>query len=260
MLRLVFTGQILAILTATVKADGTDELLQPWTFAGPAYDYSDDLYFGVGVFIQTAWVASFTNATIALTQDNNSGDARGGPSMTLEGKSQFYRSQTSRSLSPKSVAESYNKTTWGWTVSQEGMDPAYNNVFYFAVTQANGTDGFIGHYFNISAASVTTKSSASSGIMTSQLSSSATVTGAPVTVATSWATVTVAPSSGGETPMGTMAGIVVGIVIGSLLLVGGTLGGWKRLASSQSYFSREQMRYEADGDQIYEVHESAEAD
>ena len=87
MLRLVFTGHILAILTATVKADGTDEFLQPWTFAGPAKDYSDNLYFGVGVFIQTAWVASFTNATIALTQDNNLGDARGGPSVTLEGKS-----------------------------------------------------------------------------------------------------------------------------------------------------------------------------
>ncbi|KAK0509988.1 hypothetical protein JMJ35_007382 [Cladonia borealis] len=124
MQRLVVTGHILAILTATVKAYGTDEFLQPWTFAGPAKDYSDNLYFGVGVFIQTAWVASFTNATIALTQDNNPGDARGGPSVTLE--------------------ESYNKTTWGWTVSYEGMDPAYNNVFYFAVMQANGTDGFIG--------------------------------------------------------------------------------------------------------------------
>ena len=87
MLRFIFKGLILAILTATVNADGTDEFLQPWTFVGPAKDYSDNLYFGVGVFIQTAWVASFTNATIALTQDNNPGDARGGPSVTLEGKS-----------------------------------------------------------------------------------------------------------------------------------------------------------------------------
>ena len=75
---------VLAILTAMAKAD---EFLQPWTFAGPAKDYSDNLYFGVGVFIQAAWVTGFTNATIVLTQDNNPGDARGGPSVTLEGKS-----------------------------------------------------------------------------------------------------------------------------------------------------------------------------
>ena len=60
--------------------------------------------------------------------------------------------------------------------------------------------------------------------------------------------------------MGTMAGIVVGIVTGALLLVGGILGAWKRFASSQPYFSREKRRYEADGNQIYEVHEAAEAD
>ena len=83
MRRPVFTGHVLAILTAMAKAD---EFLQPRTFAGTPKDYSDNLYFGVGVFIQAAWVAGFTNATIVLTQDNNPGDPRGGPSVTLEGK------------------------------------------------------------------------------------------------------------------------------------------------------------------------------
>ena len=81
MLCLVFTGYIFAILTAAVKAG---EFLQPWT---SSIDTPEDWYFSVGVFIQTAWVASFTNATIALVQNNNPGDARGGPSVTLEGKS-----------------------------------------------------------------------------------------------------------------------------------------------------------------------------
>ena len=81
MLRLVVTGHILVILTVAVKAG---EFLQPWT---GSIDSPEDWYFSVGVFIQTAWVASFTNATITLVQNNNPGDARGGPSVTLEGKS-----------------------------------------------------------------------------------------------------------------------------------------------------------------------------
>lgn len=83
MLRLVFTGHILVILTAAVKAD---EFLQPWT-PGPVKDYSDDINYAVGVYIRTAWDADFTNATIVLTQDNHPGDAEGGPSVTLESKS-----------------------------------------------------------------------------------------------------------------------------------------------------------------------------
>ena len=86
MLRLVFTGHILAILTATVQAG---EFLQPWTAAtaGPPKDYSKNIEYAVGVSIKIEWVADFTNATIVLTQDNHPGDAQGGPSVTLERKS-----------------------------------------------------------------------------------------------------------------------------------------------------------------------------
>ena len=83
MLCLVFTGYILAVLTAAVKAG---EFLQPWA-PGPVKVYSDNINYAVGVFIQIEWDADFTNATIVLTQDNHPGDARGGPSVTLEGRS-----------------------------------------------------------------------------------------------------------------------------------------------------------------------------
>ena len=83
MLHLVFTGYILAILTAVVKAG---EFLQPWT-AGLEKDYSNNIKYAVGVSIQAAWEADFTNATIVLTQDNHPGDAVTGPSVTLESKS-----------------------------------------------------------------------------------------------------------------------------------------------------------------------------
>lgn len=86
MLRLVSTGYILATLMARAKAD---EFLQPWTArtAGPPKDYFNNINYAVGVHVQIAWVAGFTNATVLLTQDNHPGDAQGGPSVTLEGKS-----------------------------------------------------------------------------------------------------------------------------------------------------------------------------
>lgn len=70
-----------AILTAAV----TSEFLQPWT-AGARKDYSDNIDYPVGARIITSWNADFSNATITLNQDNNPGDAQGGPSVVLEGK------------------------------------------------------------------------------------------------------------------------------------------------------------------------------
>ena len=85
MLRLVFTGHILAILTAAVKAG---KFLQPWTpRATIMYDYSENLCYALGVNVQISWDADYTNATIVLHQNNNPGDAIGGPSVTLEGMS-----------------------------------------------------------------------------------------------------------------------------------------------------------------------------
>lgn len=63
---------------------------------------------------------------------------------------------------------------------------------------------------------------------------------------------------------------MVGIVVGSLLLVGCAWWAWKAkkrrntaseaqpsmIASGQPYFYGEQKPYEADGDQTYELHES----
>ena len=76
------TALIFAILTATVKAS---EFLQPWT-AGSTKDYSNNINYALGVHILTEWEADFSNATITLNQDNNAGDAQGGPTVVLERK------------------------------------------------------------------------------------------------------------------------------------------------------------------------------
>ena len=77
---LTLTALIFAILKATVKAS---EFLQPWT-AGSTKDYSHNINYALGVHILTEWEADFTNATIALNQDNKPGDAQGGPTVVLE--------------------------------------------------------------------------------------------------------------------------------------------------------------------------------
>ncbi len=169
-------------------------------------------------------------------------------------------------------------------MSYEGMDPSYNNVFYFSVAQANGNDAFTGHYFNISAASTKSTSSATATRSTAShtsLSTASSINTASSTTpasaglitpqSTSPATITVAPSNDGGTPVGTIAGIVVGIVVGSLLLVGCAWWAWKvkkrrntasraqppNVVPGQPYFYEEQKPYEADGHQTYELHESA---
>ena len=79
---LTLTALIFTILTATVKAG---EFLSPWT-AGATKDYSHNINYAVGVHILAEWEADFTNATIALNQDNKPGDAQGGPNVILERK------------------------------------------------------------------------------------------------------------------------------------------------------------------------------
>ena len=76
------TALIFAILTATITAS---EFLQPWT-AGSTKDYSHNINYALGVHITTEWEADFTNATIALNQDNKPGDAQGGPNVVLDRK------------------------------------------------------------------------------------------------------------------------------------------------------------------------------
>ena len=113
------------------------------------------------------------------------------------------------------------------------MDPALNNVFYFVVTNDIGTESFNGHYFNISDAPTMT-SSATAAPSTAGSPSLFTVTStAPASSGlmtpqpTSPATITVAPSKDDGTPVSTIAGMVVGILVGSLLLVGGAWWAWK---------------------------------
>ncbi|KAI4206696.1 MAG: hypothetical protein LQ348_000853 [Seirophora lacunosa] len=250
--RLTVGSSILAILTTIVKAG---DFLQPFT-SGSTKDYSDNINYAVGVSILTEWVADFTNARINLNQDNKPGDAQGGPSVLLE--------------------EGYDEKTWRWTVSYAGIDPTYNNVFYFSVTQADGSDSFTSHYFNISErSSTTTTSSATTARSTASLASlsttSASTTPTSSELTPSPATVTVAPPSDGGTPIGTIAGMVVGIVVGSLLLVGGAWWAWKvkkrrdapassaqapsTVAAGQPYSDWEPLKpYEADGNQVHELH------
>ena len=91
---LVWTAQVLIILTATVQAG---EFLQPWT-AGLNKDYSHNIDYAIGTSIITGWKADFTNATITLWQDGQTGGAQGF-AVTLERESQFFtltlRSSTS---------------------------------------------------------------------------------------------------------------------------------------------------------------------
>lgn len=64
----------------------TGQFLAPWT-AGRNKDYSNNKDYAVGVKIITEWEAAYDNATVTLWQDNHPGDAQGGPSVILQGKS-----------------------------------------------------------------------------------------------------------------------------------------------------------------------------
>lgn len=165
------------------------------------------------------------------------------------------------------------------------MDPSYNNVFYLSVNAADGSDGFTSHYFNISdsattspvAASRTTSSTALPTSSTTTTTPSASTTSAP----TSRATVTVAPSKDSGTPIGTIAGKVVGIVVGTLVLAAAAWWVWKAkrrrnagptaqqpasiFVQPHLYTDREPKpyevggeprTYEADGNQIHELNAS----
>lgn len=198
MLNVWSTTHVLFLFTTSAKAG---EFLQPFT-SGPTKDYSENVNYAVGVGIITPWQADFSNAKIVLYQDNHPGDAQGGPSRILE--------------------QGYIKTTWGWTVSYEGMDPAFNNVFYLSVSEADGSDSFTSHYFNISDTSTTSSAAATRTTSSAALSTTpiATITSSAsrTSQAASQATVTVTPSTDSGTPIGTIAGMVIGIIIGTLIL------------------------------------------
>ncbi|CAL8579602.1 hypothetical protein XPA_005339 [Xanthoria parietina] len=210
-----FTTQscVFTVLIAQVTAAG--RFLQPWT-AGRNKDYSDNLNYAVGVQIITQWTADFSDATIDLVQDNRPGDAQGGPSANLE--------------------RSYNQKTLGWKVTYAGLDPTFNNVFYLSVTSADGSDSLTSHYFNISKPESTSAAAAATTTTSSVPPPSSPTSQSPP----SPATITVAPPNNNNNnnnnddslPAGTIAGVAIGSVLGTLLLVGAAWWLWKRRADA----------------------------
>ncbi|KAL8812597.1 MAG: hypothetical protein Q9223_007249, partial [Gallowayella weberi] len=164
---------------------------------------------------------------------------------------------------------SYNKTTWGWKVTYAGLDPTFNNVFYLSVTSADGSESFTSHYFNISSAE---SKSLSTAAATSSVSLSPT-TPAPQASQTSQsplpppATVTVTPPKDkGSTPPSTLAGVVIGTVVGTLLLAGAAWWAWTKSKKKRNdekmpgvqqpappAFSIPPEPQEVDRNQIYEL-------
>ena len=158
------------------------------------------------------------------------------------------------------------------------MDPAYNNVFYFSVSQADGSDSFTSHYFNISNALTTTKSPASAAQSTtsspslSRLASATSASSASTTLQSlSPATVTVTLSGNDGSPIGNIVGVVVGTIFGILLLVGGAWWIWRfkkrrgtalqaqplNIDSTQFHHYEEQKPHEAGSNQMFELHQAA---
>ena len=84
---------IIALFAAVGHAQNA--FLQPWT-AGVNKDYSENLDYAVGEIIITEWSVDYSKTTITLNQDNNPGDAQGGPSRVLERKSGFHKSCISK--------------------------------------------------------------------------------------------------------------------------------------------------------------------
>ncbi|CAO1602174.1 hypothetical protein XANCAGTX0491_005804 [Xanthoria calcicola] len=248
---LYHTVCVFMVLIAQVTAAG--RFLQPWT-AGRNKDYSDNLNYAVGVQIITQWTADFSDATIDLVQDNRPGDAQGGPSANLE--------------------RSYNQKTLSWKVTYAGLDPTFNNVFYLSVSSADGSDSLTSHYFNISNAESTSAATAAAATSSVSPSTSPTSQSPPPP-----ATVTVAPSNSNNNnsnnddglPTGAIAGVAIGSVLGTLLLVGAAWWLWKRRADAitsgaqQSIppyiappFISEPKPYEMHASQVHEMNGTAQ--
>lgn len=158
------------------------------------------------------------------------------------------------------------------------MDPTFNNVFYFSVTQADGSDTFTSHYFNISDAVTTTTSSAPTGATLTASSVSApsvssSITGIPAS-ATPQSTLPATPASNKVVlSPGAIAGLVVGVVVGSLLFAGIAMWAWKTRRTRQTKMKAPQQQqpnaihgqpyiyqgFDPHKKQAFHVHESAGA-
>lgn len=172
---------------------------------------------------------------------------------------------------------SYDQKTLGWKVTYAGLDPTFNNVFYLSVTSADGSDSLTSHYFNISKPESTSVAAAAATTTTSSASPSTSPTSQPPP---SPATVTVAPPNNNNNnnnnddslPAGTIAGVAIGSVLGTLLLVGAAWWLWKRRADAitsgaqqsvpphiEPPFISEPKPYEMHASQVHEMNGTDQA-
>lgn len=167
----------------------------------------------------------------------------------------------SSQLTPLDRIGSYNQKTLGWKVTYAGLDPAFNNVFYLSVTSADGSDSLTSHYFNISKAESTSAAAASTTSSIPPSSSPTSQLPPPP------ATVTVAPSNNNNNnnddglPTGTIAGVAIGSVLGTLLLAGAAWWLWKRRANAITSGAQQSVRPHIESSYIsepkpYEMHAS----
>ena len=165
---------------------------------------------------------------------------------------------------------SYNQKTLGWKVTYAGLDPTFNNVFYLSVTSADGSDSLTSHYFNISKPESTSAAAAATTTTSSVPPPSSPTSQSPP----SPATITVAPPNNNNNnnnnddslPAGTIAGVAIGSVLGTLLLVGAAWCLWKRRADAiksgahqpmpphvEPTYSPEPKPYEMHTSQVHEM-------
>ncbi|KAI1334416.1 hypothetical protein F5Y15DRAFT_289171 [Xylariaceae sp. FL0016] len=190
---------LVAIRHAT--GDGfEDPFTRNWVDGGPK-DYSDNQNYNIGTIIQFGWAPSVVNGSLSLCQDNYLGYARGGPCSAP-------------------FKDPLDGSFYTWKVSYVGLDPDYNNVYFFSLDEGPDGDGsFLSQWFNISGSETT--ASTTSSLSTSSTSSPAQSSNAQASSTQPLAAPTVTITNSAGIQGGTLAGIVVGITAGLGLLFGG---------------------------------------
>ncbi|KAI1734953.1 hypothetical protein F4680DRAFT_316744 [Xylaria scruposa] len=177
-----------------------DQFIAPPT-PGPNKDYSANNVYKVGETVTLSWVKSFSRGTLTLSQDNKPGDQTGGPS--------------------RNIIENVDVVEYEWAVSYFGLDPKVNNVFYLGF--GDGSQGFSSHYFNITSDANSDSTSISPSVFTTTATSIFTSSLSTTTTGTSTSTLTTdtkSPSNESLTAGG-IAGITVGVTLGTILVAAG---------------------------------------
>ncbi|KAI0539194.1 hypothetical protein GGR58DRAFT_259086 [Xylaria digitata] len=162
--------------------------------------YSSNTLYQIGKVVTLSWVKNFSNGTLTLIQDSWSGDQAGGLS--------------------RNILENTDISEYAWVVSYMGLDPTVQNVYYL---NFNGDgQGFGSHYFNI------TGRENDFSVSTPSPSPTSTSTGSSSTLSFVLPTDTASSSSAAPLSAGEIAGIAVGVTLGTIV-VAGVLGffGWR---------------------------------